>query len=118
MRCFNLDDNGDVEIKNNKIVMTTSENELIRQKIQKVLSTNKNEWFSDAKEGINFQNILKKGVTEEDVKSELIDGLTQIDPSFIMTEFGMEIDDLNRALYVSFTATNDEGDTVETNIIY
>lgn len=118
MKCFNLDDNGDVEIRNNKIVMTTSENELIRQKIQKVLSTNKNEWFGNPDEGINFQNILKKGVTEEDVKSEIIDGLIQIDSSFIMTGFGMEIDDLNRTLYVSFTATNDEGDTVETNIIY
>lgn len=118
VRCFNLDNSGDIEIQDNKIVMTTSENNLIKQKIQKVLSTNKNEWFSNLDEGINFKNILKKGVTEEDVKSEIIDGLTQIDPSFVITEFNMKIDNSNRTLYVTFSATDEDGYTIETNLIY
>lgn len=118
MKCFNLDSNGDVEIKNNKIVMNSGK-ELMQQKIQKVLSTNLNEWFGNSKEGVNFKNILKKGITVDDIKSEVIDGLTQIDPTFVMTQFNMKIDDLNRALHVSFQATNSEGETIqETNIIY
>lgn len=111
IKCFNLV-NDDVEIKNNKIVMT-SDNELMRQKIQKILSTNKNEWFGNSDEGINFHNILNKNVTDEEVKSEILDGLLQVDSSFIISDFNMELDTEKRELNVSFTATNAEGDTIE-----
>ena len=115
IKCFNLDKSGDVEIRNNKIVMT-NDNELMRQKIQKVLSTNKGEWFGNADEGINFRNILKKGVTEEDVKSEILDGLLQIDDSVIITEFSMELDHATRSLNVAFKAENLDGEVIEEEV--
>lgn len=94
----------------------TNDNELMRQKIQKVLSTNKGEWFGNADEGINFRNILKKGVTEEDVKSEILDGLLQIDDSVIITEFSMELDHATRSLNVAFKAENLDGEVIEEEV--
>lgn len=49
--------NGDLVITNNEIELVEG-NELKRQTIQSVLSTNKGEWFFDAEEGIDFQSIL------------------------------------------------------------
>ena len=48
---------GDLVITNNEIELVEG-NELKRQTIQSVLSTNKGEWFFDTEEGIAFQNIL------------------------------------------------------------
>lgn len=114
MKCFSINNIGDVIIKNNKILMT-SDNELMQQKIQKILSTNKGEWFANSDEGISFQNILKKNVTEEEIKSEILGGLMQIDSSFILTDFSMELDPKTRILKVTFSATNSDGETVEVN---
>lgn len=59
MKCFALDDKGDLLIKNNEIVMING-NELLKQNIEMVLSTNKGEWSLNIDEGINFANILGK----------------------------------------------------------
>lgn len=58
MTGFQLKD-GDVVIENNEIQMI-SDAELIRQTVETVLNTNKGEWFFNADEGINFENILGK----------------------------------------------------------
>lgn len=112
MKCFCLNDNGDVEIKNNKIVMT-SDSELLRQKVQKILSTNKNEWFGNSDEGINFREILGKNVDEEIVKSNVLAGLLQLDDTILISNFDMELDPKTRKLVVSFTATTAENETVD-----
>lgn len=49
--------NGDLVITNNEIELVEG-NELTRQTIQSVLSTNKGEWKFDTEEGIDFYNIL------------------------------------------------------------
>ena len=90
-------------------------NNLLVQKVQKVLSTNKNECFYNDDEGITFQNILGKNIDEEIVKSEILEGLLQVDNSFILTDFSMSLDDNTRKLKVSFKATNADGETIETS---
>ena len=64
MKGFMLDDNGDVVIKDRAIQMVEG-NELTRQKVQSVLSTNKGEWPLNTEEGIAFKNILGKSRIEE-----------------------------------------------------
>lgn len=59
MKGFKLTSSGDVEIKNNQIQMIEG-SELLRQKVECVLGTNKGEWFLNPDEGINFRNILGK----------------------------------------------------------
>ena len=111
IKSFSLDSNGDVEIKNNKIVIANAQ-ELIVQKIQKMLSTNKNEWFDNSNEGINLRELSGKNVDEEIVKSNILEGILQIDSSFMLTAFDMNIDKATRKLNVSFTATNAQNETV------
>lgn len=58
MKGFSLT-NGDLTITNNEIDMIEGNN-LTAQTIRCVLSTNKGEWFFDAGEGIDFDNIFGK----------------------------------------------------------
>jgi phage baseplate assembly protein W len=71
LKGFKLNSKGDVEIKNNQIE-TVEGNELLRQTVQSVLGTNKGEWIFNPDEGINFKNILGKGVPEQQGDSNQI----------------------------------------------
>lgn len=65
MKGFALDEHGDVVIQNGEIQMVYGAN-LTAQTVKSVLSTQKGEWFLDANEGINRDNILgKKAVISE-----------------------------------------------------
>lgn len=107
--------NDDVLIKDNKIQLIEDEKLLI-QKINKVMNTNKKECFYQDNEGIDFKNILKKGVTEEEVKSEILGALTQVDSSFILVDFRMELDSKSRKLTVYFKAENADREVIETSV--
>lgn len=82
--------------------------ELLRQTIQTIINTNKGEWFNDWDEGIEFSNILGKGVTEEMVMAEIEDGLRQVDDTLNITDFTMSLDE--RTLTVKFTCTSEDRD--------
>jgi len=117
LKGFKLTDTGDVAIKNNKIELI-ADSELTRQSIQYLLSTNKGECFYDENEGITFQNILGKNVDEDHVKSEILQGLLQVDSSFVMTDFSMSLDKVSRHLVVTFTAENADGKVVSIGTNY
>nr|DAV45636.1 MAG TPA: Baseplate wedge protein [Caudoviricetes sp.] len=99
---------GDVLIENNEIQMVDGE-ELLRQTAQSIIETNKGEWFTDWDEGIDFSNILGKGVTEEMIIAEIEDGLRQVDETLNITDFDMSID--GRMLTVSFSCMSEDSDT-------
>lgn len=88
-------------------------NELLRQTVQSVLGTNKGEWFLDIDEGIDFSNLLGKEKNEEIIKNEIMKGLLQVDSSFFIDSFSFEIDKRTRKAVVKFTATSEQGETVE-----
>lgn len=117
MRGFKLTQAGDVEIRNNKIQMI-ADDELTRQTIQYLLSTNKGEWFGDESQGINFRNLLGKNVEDDTVKSEILDGLMQIEQSFAITDFSTERNAETRKLDVKFTATTADEETVTVDTSY
>ena len=83
--------------------------ELLRQTAQSIIETNKGEWFTDWDEGIDFSNILGKGVTEEMIIAEIEDGLRQVDETLNITDFDMSID--GRMLNVSFSCMSEDSDT-------
>lgn len=105
---FAIDSTGDLLIDNNEIQMVEGE-ELLKQTVQSIIGTNKGEWFLNENEGIEFSNILGKGVTEEMVKAEIEDGLQQVDDTLSISDFSMSLNE--RCLTVTFTATNDNGST-------
>lgn len=61
---------------------------------------------------------MSKVVEESIVRSEILDGLTQVDDSFQIDEFACDFNSVNRALSVSFTASNGSGESVEINEVW
>lgn len=117
MKGFEVDEKGDVVIKGSKIQMVDY-TELLRQKVQTTLATNKNEWFLNKNEGINFDNILGKKKSEEIIKNEIIEGLHQVDRSFVLTDFKCDFDRKIRKLVISFKAKTNDGEEIEINTAY
>lgn len=109
---FKLDEKGDVLIENNQIQMVSGD-EFIKQTVQSVIGTNKGEWFLNEDEGITFENILGKFVDEDIIKTEIEEGLLQIDESFSITQFSCKFNSEKRKLEVSFSAVNDDGTVIE-----
>lgn len=106
-----LDENGDVVIKNH-IIQMVENTDLIKQTVRTVLSTNKNEWFLNIDEGINFDNLLGKKKSDEIIRNEILLGLQQIDESFVIEKFNTSVDRGKREMTITFTATNSSNQTV------
>lgn len=115
MKGFHLDNKGDVVIKNGDIEMIDG-NELLRQTVEKVMSTNNGEWFLNEDEGINYHVILTKSPDEDAVRAEIVDALLQVDETFILQSFSMKR--VERTLKIKFSATNDDGDEVGGEVAY
>ena len=111
MKGFALDNNGDVIIEKNKIKMIDGV-DLINQTVKTVLGTNKTEWFLNVDEGIDFNNLLGKKKDENIIRNEIIQGLQQVDSSFVLEMFTCDFDSKNRKLTISFTAKNSSDDVV------
>lgn len=110
MKSFALDEKGDLLISDGQIQMVFAEN-LIRQKVKTILSTNKNEWFLNVDEGINFRNILGKHIDRESIiENEVAQGLLQIDETFTITSFKCDFDDVHRNATITFSATYSSGE--------
>ena len=117
MKGFKLDSTGDIDIvlnENNKRkeIQLIDGKELIQQTLESVLGTNKGEWFLNESEGITFSNILGKNVDEEIIRNEIQQGLIQVDSSFVMTSFEMNMDAQTRTLKILFTAKNENGEEI------
>lgn len=97
--------NGDLVIENDELQMVDGD-ELLRQKVQEVISTNKGEWFTDWEQGITFSNILGKNVERDTVRSEIEAGIRQVDPDLTISRFSVET--IGRKLKVEFTAIRND----------
>lgn len=115
MKGFHLDDKGDVIMKNGDIEMIDG-NELLRQTVQKVMSTNNGEWFLNEDEGIDFHVLLTKSPDADAVRGEIVDALLQVDDTFVLQSFSMER--VERTLKVKFSAVNDDGNEVGGEVDY
>lgn len=111
MKGFALDKDGDAIVENNKIKMVKGR-ELIRQTVQTVLGTNKGEWFLNIEEGIDFNNLLGKKKSDEIIRNEILQGLQQVDSSFVLDSFKCDFDRNGRTLTVSFKAKNSAGEEI------
>lgn len=111
MQGFKLDSNGDVLIESGKISMTSG-TDLTAQTLQTVAGTNKGEWFLNEDEGIDFDSVIGKGITEDMQRAEMSDACKQVDENLQLTEFHRELDKKTRAATLYFTAVNQSGETI------
>lgn len=117
MRGFRVSD-GDVVITDHEIEYTEG-NDLLSQTISSVLSTNRGEWLFDEEEGIEFNNIIAtKEIDEDVIKSEIEQGISQVDDNINIDSFSCEFDRKTRQLNVHFTAKAQSGETITTDISY
>ena len=108
---FAMDKNGDLLIEDNEIGMVVGD-ELLQQKVWTVLRTNREEWFFDWEQGIDFDNLLGKNVSEELARYEIEQGLLQVDSTFVITDFAYEMDGTARKATVTFHARTASGEEV------
>lgn len=111
MKGFALDENGDVLIENNEISIVVGDG-LVQQKVQSVLRTNLKEWFFDWEEGVDFNSLLGKNKGEELARYEIARGLSQVDSTFVITEFSYEVDTAKRTAKIAFKAQTESGTEV------
>lgn len=81
--------------------------ELLRQKVERVLGTNKGEWSYDEDEGIDFPAVLRKNPDEDEIRATIQDALTKIDETLTITEFSLSL--RKREATIKFQAVNGEG---------
>ena len=110
--------NGDLVITNHEIEQVQDE-ELTSQTIESVLSTNKGEWLFDEEEGIEFSNFLgHKNIDENIIRSEIEQGIAQVDETLTIDEFECQFDSATRKQRVKFTAKNSNDESVEVNLLW
>lgn len=111
MKGFALDSSGDVLIENNEISIVVGDS-LLQQKVMSVLHTNLGEWFFDWEQGVDFRNLLGRGVGGELARYEIERGLLQVDSTFVITGFTYEFDDVRRKAKITFSAKTESGEEV------
>lgn len=108
MKGFRLDSNGDIVV--NADIDMVYDNELIRQTIETVLKTKCGEWFLNAEEGLQYDQILIKNPNFDFIRTEIQKGLLQVDESLWITEYDQVLE--GRKLTITFTAKNDADETI------
>lgn len=110
MKGFKVVD-GDVSITDGYID-TVEGTELEIQTIKTVLETNKGEDPFDADEGINFGQVLGKGVTEDMVKTQITSGINQVNSDYTIDTFDYSVDKETRTSTTKFTARKSDGTAI------
>lgn len=113
MKSLALNDAHDIVIKHGKIQLAEGA-ELKRQSAECVLNIKKGEWQFDPELGVDFSPILRKNpdLSNDTLKGILMDGLTQVDESFVIQQIISEYDKPNRKLTAGFTATTEDGEII------
>lgn len=114
MKGFSTNDVGDVIV--NKSIEMVTDTELLRQKVQRVLGTNKGEWSYDTEEGIDFSVVLRKNPDEDEIRATIEEALVRIDETFVITSFGLIMD--GRKANINFEAVNADGVKVAEGYTY
>lgn len=113
MKSFSTKD-GDVVVE--KTIAMVSDQELLRQKVERVLGTNKGEWEFDEDEGIEFAAVLRKNPNKDEIKATIEEALARIDSTFVVTVFELTVE--GRKAVITFEAVNGDGATVGGNYSY
>ena len=125
MRGLLLDANNDIVIckKDNveekgKQIQIASDVELLTQKLLIALGTNKKEWFWNADLGINFDAIIRKNAKQEMIRTQIEDGIKQVDNRFYLSAFTVDIDKRTRTADINFTIAINGENLIKVEKVY
>ncbi|MCA0980246.1 DUF2634 domain-containing protein [Exiguobacterium aestuarii] len=108
---------GDLVIWENDVSLVDGKEE-VAQSLLNAVGTNIGEFQLEPDMGIEFFNILGKGVTKEDIQAEVFAGLSQEERVETVDEISVSIDSLERKTSIDFTVTTVEGDIIESEVDY
>ncbi|WP_379142381.1 DUF2634 domain-containing protein [Paenibacillus sp. sgz500992] len=112
MQSLMLDASGDLVFLGDDLQLVTGPDE-IAQCCKLVLGTNQGEWFLDPELGIDFSRITGKGVTADEVRSELTVGMLQEPRITEVNDVVVTFDRSNRTVSANITATAINGDVIK-----
>ncbi|WP_333638219.1 DUF2634 domain-containing protein [Tissierella praeacuta] len=115
MKAFKIDNNGDLVIENGNLIMIEG-NEELRQSIERILTTNKEEWFLDMNFGLDYQAIQGKGKSAETIKLAISEAIYQ-DSRIKNVDIKDVIIDRNRHLKIYGTATDVNDNVIDLNTL-
>lgn len=115
MAGFKLDVNGDIEVDNSgKILLLTTKQELVKQRLQIKLKTFKGEWWLNTSYGIPYRDtgdgkaIIGKGFSQKDIDALYVAAINE-DPDVNSIEyFYSEYDSVQRWYNLSFEVRVDD----------
>tara|TARA_Y100001956_G_scaffold73300_1_gene79380 strand:- start:317 stop:676 length:360 start_codon:yes stop_codon:yes gene_type:complete len=101
---------GDIDITGNKVRLTTSNIEEVRQKVEIRLRTFKEEWFMNVEAGLPyFQIILQKGVSKNYIDAQVKSVTLKTNGVIGIESFNSEIDNRTRTYIANMRLTTSEG---------
>lgn len=106
---------GDLAWKDGDFVIAEDKQE-IAQCIETALGTNLGEFKLEPEIGIEYFNMLGKGVTDEDIQAEIYNGLSQEERVDTVSEIVITRDSLTRKANVFFSVTTDENEVIESEV--
>lgn len=86
---------GDVVIY--KDIQIATDDELLRQTIELVISTNQGEWFGNPLEGIDRSLILRKLPDKDEIRDTISEAALRVNSSLMMTYFDLSVDNKRHA---------------------
>lgn len=119
MKCFSLNSEHDVDIKNGVIQLVEGK-ELLLQTAESTVNTKIGEWFLNHDVGIDFSVLLGKNVLKDEdaIRSSILAGLQQVDSTFQIDTFTVDFNRSNRKLTVKSTASTESGETIELSDVW
>lgn len=113
MQSLKLDGTGDLLFDAAGELMLLEGTEEVAQCCQIGIGTNKGEWFLNPTMGITFSLFLGKQVNEEEMRSELIEGILQDERIQSVDSVDFIINGKERTMSVSFVASSINGDVIQ-----
>ncbi|MEC0092893.1 DUF2634 domain-containing protein [Paenibacillus macquariensis] len=113
MQSLKLDGTGDLMFDATGGLVLVEGTEEVAQCCQIGIGTNKGEWFLNPSMGITFSLFLGKKVNEEEMRSELIEGILQDERIQSVDSVDFLIHARERTMLVSFVATSTKGDLIQ-----
>lgn len=107
MKDLLLNSSGDLVLSSGDFQYVYDDN-LTRQKVQQILSTNKGEWYLNPDEGIDFFAMLTKNPDYDQIIDTILDGLRQVDETMMIDSYKFEY--ANRNLKITITASTPSGE--------
>lgn len=96
----------------NNLAMVEKEDEEV-QSIERILTTNINEWFLNIGHGLNYSETQGKGRTEETIRLAVIEAISQEERVVDIEYINISINRSTRTLNISFKCSTSTGNYIE-----